>query len=82
VASGVDLSDSPSLRLTAEQVARWADRIAEGRDEFPAEVVGTDRDALVAAVRFRLRRRMVKLIARAIADRLRTPGAEAIRKES
>ncbi|QDU21815.1 hypothetical protein [Urbifossiella limnaea] len=78
VASGGDCSDSTLPRLTAEHVARWADRIADGRDEFPAQVVGADRAALEYAVRLRLRRRLVRLVARAIAGRLHASGVEAI----
>ncbi len=57
-------------RLAHDQIARWADRIADGRDEFPADLVEPDRSALADAVRLRLRDRLVRLVARAIAARL------------
>ncbi len=60
----------PAADLTSEQIARWADRIADGRDEFPADLGGPDRAALADAVRGRLRDRLVRLVARAIAVRL------------
>lgn len=60
--------------LTAEQVARWADVIAEGRDDFPEDLSSPSRVLLLAAVRERLRRRLVRHIARAIAARLRLKG--------
>ena len=45
--------------------------IADGRGEFPTGLAPPDRDRLLAAVRRRLRDRMVRHIARAIAARLR-----------
>jgi predicted RNA-binding Zn ribbon-like protein len=59
--------------LTPDQIARWAERIADGRDEFPADVADPDRSALAAAVRGRLRDRLVRHVARAIAGRLARP---------
>lgn len=56
--------------LTPDQIARWADRIADGRDEFPAGLADRDRSALADAVRVRLRDRLLQLVARAIASRL------------
>jgi hypothetical protein len=60
-------------RLTADQVGRWADRIADGRDAFPAELADLERSALAAAVRARLRDRLVRLFARAAAEHLLGP---------
>lgn len=60
----------PAADLTSEQITRWADRIADGRDEFPADLGEPDRSALADAVRVRLRDRLVRLVARAIAGRL------------
>lgn len=60
----------PANGLTPDQIARWADRIADGRDEFPADLGEPDRSALADAVRVRLRDRLVRLVARAIAGRL------------
>src|SRR2546423_12142974 len=60
--------------LTGDQVDRWADLIADGRDGFPDGLPAPDHERLLAAVRQRLRGRLVRLIARAIAARLR-PGA-------
>ena len=56
----------PANGLTPDQIARWADRIADGRDEFPAALTDPDRAALADAVRDRL----VRLVARAVAGRL------------
>jgi hypothetical protein len=56
--------------LSDDQVARWADLIADGRDGFPDGLPSPDHERLLAAVRQRLRRRLVALIARAIAERL------------
>ena len=60
----------PANGLTPDQIARWADRIADGRDEFPAALTDPDRAALADAVRGRLRDRLVRLVARAVAGRL------------
>ena len=57
-------------RLAHDQIARWADRIADGRDEFPTDLAEPDRSALAEAVRLRLLDRLVRLVARAIAARL------------
>jgi hypothetical protein len=56
--------------LTADQIARWADRIADGRDEFPTDLAEPDRSALAEAVRLRLRERLFQFVARAIAGRI------------
>ena len=59
--------------LSTEQVARWADRIADGRDEFPVDLPEPDRSVLADAVRRCLRDRLLRLVARAIAERLARP---------
>jgi hypothetical protein len=59
--------------LTDDQVSRWADLIADGRDTLPDDLPPPDQARLLAAVRERLRGRLVRLIARAIAARLRRP---------
>jgi len=59
--------------LTDDQVGRWADLIADSRDGFPDNLPPPDRERLLAAVRVRLRGRLVRHIARAIAARLRRP---------
>jgi hypothetical protein len=41
--------------------------IADGRDQFPADLLPPDRDRLLAEVRRRRRQRLVQHIARAIA---------------
>ncbi len=57
--------------LSPEQVQRWAELIADGRDAFPADLPPGDRGRLQAEV-CRLRRdRLVRHIARAIALDLR-----------
>jgi hypothetical protein len=65
--------------LTDDQVNRWADLIADGRDAFPEGLPAPDHERFLAAVRERLRGRLVRLIARAIAARLyrrARPGTE------
>ena len=69
---------SPPHRLTTDQLARWADRIADGRDAFPADLPDPDRSNLADAVRGRLRDRLLRLVARAIAERLARPDATAV----
>lgn len=67
------MARSPRLSpetLTDDQVARWAHRIAEGRDGFPVTLSPGDRQRLLTAVRKRLRDRLFRLIARAIAWQL------------
>jgi hypothetical protein len=65
--------------LADDQIDRWADLIADGRDAFPEGLPEPDHERLLAAVRRRLRDRLVRLIARAIAARLyhrARPGTE------
>jgi hypothetical protein len=57
-------------KLILEQIERWAELIADGRDTFPEGLAAPDHERLLAAVRERLSGRLVRLIARAIADRL------------
>jgi hypothetical protein len=57
--------------LDHDQLERWAQLIADGRGEFPTGLATHDHDPLLAAVRRRLRDRMVRHTARAIAARLR-----------
>jgi hypothetical protein len=64
-------SVAPETCLTTEQIDRWADVIADGRDDFPDGLPSPSRERLLTAVRERLRSRLVHLIARAIAARLR-----------
>lgn len=56
--------------LTPEQVQRWAELIADGRDVFPADLPLPDRDRLLMEVRRRRRDRLVLHIARVIAHDL------------
>ncbi len=65
--------DNPAIpaSLDHDQLQRWAQMIADGRSEFPNGLAALDHDHLLAAVRQRLRDRMVRHIARAIAARLR-----------
>lgn len=65
---------APTGGLSDDQVARWADLIADGRGDLPDDLSPEDRQRLLAAVRQRLRDRLVRLIARAIAWRLRRQG--------
>jgi hypothetical protein len=66
-------SDDPAIpaRLDHDQLDRWAQLIADGRGEFPTGLAPLHHGHLLAAVRQRLRDRMVRHIARAIAARLR-----------
>ncbi len=59
-----------SEALSADQIDCWAELIAAGRDEVPAHLAIADRERLKAAVRHRLRDRLVRLVARAIAMNL------------
>src|SRR5438874_796859 len=56
--------------LNGDQLDRWADLIAEGRGEFPTDLAPSERDRLLVAVRRRLRDRLVRHTARAVAARL------------
>jgi len=69
----------PATGLAEDQIDRWADLIADGRDAFPKGLPAPDHERLLGAVRERLRGRLVRLIARAIAARLyrrARPGTE------
>src|SRR5205823_14082846 len=65
-----DAAPQPGGPPGPDQVARWAELIADGRDEFPADLDQLDRTALLAAVRRRLRERLIRLVARAVAARI------------
>jgi hypothetical protein len=67
-------ADAPAARLTADQIGRWAERIADGRDVFPADLANPDRTTLAVAVRAGLRDRLVRLVARSIAERVLRDG--------
>jgi hypothetical protein len=54
-------------------VGRWAALIADGRGTVPDDLPPPDRERLRDAARRQLRSRMVQLVARAIAARLRRP---------
>src|SRR5437016_2203315 len=53
--------------LSDDQVRRWAELIADGRGEVPDDLPPADRDRLGAAAIRRLRDRLVRHIARAVA---------------
>jgi len=53
---------------TPEQLARLADWIADGRDAFPSDLNDSDHALLTELVRKRLRVRLIRHIARAIAS--------------
>ena len=61
---------APAAGLSGDQAARLADLVADGRGEVPEGLPPADRERLLAAVRRRLRDRLVRLIARAVAWRL------------
>jgi hypothetical protein len=60
--------------VSDDQVARWADLIADGRGDLPDDLSPGERQRLLAAVRQRLRGRLVRLVARAVAWRLHQQG--------
>jgi hypothetical protein len=62
---------APPSTLTDKQLDRWADLIADGRGTLPDDLPSPERARLLAAVRQRLRGRMLQLVARAVAARLR-----------
>lgn len=61
---------SPSIALTDDQIHRWAEVIADGRDTVPIDLLPADRERLLGAARQRLRNRLIHVIARAIAARI------------
>ena len=61
---------NPPAGLTSDQIARWTDRIADGQDEFPADLSDPDRSVLAEAVRRGLRDRLLRHVARAVACQL------------
>jgi hypothetical protein len=73
---------NPLPGLTADQIAKWADRIAAGRDEFPADLSEPDRSALADAVRGRLRDRLLRLAAQAVAHRVAEAPSPPSRRKS
>src|SRR5579871_1507004 len=84
--SGPDNDPSPAERsspttlaaLTPQQVDRLAELIADGCYELPSELEPADRDRLIGEVRARLRNRLVRLIARALAHRLHRESGPSI----
>lgn len=56
--------------LTAEQIHRWAELIADGHSDFPVDLLAPDQDQLLTEVRRCLRARLVRFFARAIAGHL------------
>ena len=60
---------SPPARggQSLDQVRLWADLIADGRSEFPADLSALERDRLAAEVRRRLRDRLLRFLGRQIA---------------
>lgn len=66
----------PPSGLAPEQIDRWADRIAGGGDAFPADLADPDRTQLAEAVRRRLRDRLVRLVAGAVAWDLARPASK------
>ena len=64
-------ADASASRLGDDEIGRLAEMIADGRCELPDDLPATDRQKLEAEVRRRLRERLIRLIARAIAQHLR-----------
>jgi hypothetical protein len=64
-------TDNASPRLSDDQLGRLAELIADGRCQPPEDLPPADRRRLQVEVRLRLRARLVRLIARAIAHHLR-----------
>ena len=56
--------------LTRAQIEKWACAISEGRDAFPKAIGVEDRNKLAHEVRKRLRRQLLRLVAKSIAQRL------------
>jgi hypothetical protein len=69
-----DSPPTPAPAPSDAQLDRWAELIADGRDVWPDDLPPPLRGRLEAEVRHRLRGRLVHLIARAIAARLRRDG--------
>jgi hypothetical protein len=57
-------------KLSGDQLFKLADMIGAGTTAFPADLDPDDGECLVVEVRKRLRRRLVVLIGRAIADQV------------
>ena len=74
-ASTTSANPAADAGLTDDQIQKWADLIAERGGEFPSGLAPSDQERLVVAVRSRLRRRMIRHIARAIAANLRREAA-------
>lgn len=60
-------------RLEAEQLNRWAELIATGQAPFPTELCEADQYLLAARVSELRRSRLVKFIARTIAQDIHRP---------
>jgi hypothetical protein len=64
--------------LTDDQVACWADLIADGQDTFPTDLTPQDHDRLLTQVRSRLRARLARFVVRQIAsDIKRATGSQS-----
>ena len=66
----VAVNSAETRAYNADQIVIWADRIAEGRDEFPSALGEPDHTLLADSVRDRLRNRLIRHIALTIANRL------------
>lgn len=60
-------SSATTSPLSREQISKWAEMIAEGRDSFPDGLTAEEAKNLENAVRRRLRSRFLHLAAKAIA---------------
>jgi hypothetical protein len=60
-------NNAAEIRRELANSDRLVELIVDGKHPFPVDLFGTDRERLAAAVRGRLRERLVQLIAKAIA---------------
>jgi hypothetical protein len=72
-ASGAGPDDFPD-RLTDDQIGRLAEMIADGRCEIPNDLRPADQKRLSQGVRRRLRERLLRHVARAIAQQFHREG--------
>ncbi|MCA9207945.1 MAG: hypothetical protein KDA55_06295 [Planctomycetales bacterium] len=70
-------ADGEGLRLTDEQMERWAQLLADGDVEFPPDLLESQVAALVNQVQLRRRRRLIQWLAREIARYLQRENASA-----
>ncbi len=70
-------ANGEELRLTDEQIERWAHLLADGEVEFPPDLHESQVADLVNKVQLRRRRRLIQWLAREIARYLQRENASA-----